>query len=119
MKNQRLQKTLALFAGALFLTNAVSAAPKNWAVSGVDTNWSTSGNWSPVGAPAAGDDVTFTNVGGVGYAANFSPGTNNVVDAAFSARLNSRAFTQTNLSHGTLIAAPIFIFSETAATPNP
>src|ERR1035437_1935380 len=119
MKNQRLQKTLALFAGALFLTNAVSAAPKNWAVSGVDTNWSTSGNWSPVGAPAAGDDVTFTNVGGVAYAANFSPGTNNVVDAAFSARLNSLAFNQTNLSQGTLIAAPCLIISGTAATPNP
>ena len=119
MKNQRLQKTLALFAGALFLTNAVSAAPKTWAVSGVDTNWSTSGNWSPAGAPAAGDDVTFTNVGGIAYAANFSPGTNNVVDAAFSARLNSLAFNQTNLSHGTLIAAPGLIISGTAATPNP
>ena len=119
MKNQTLPQTLALLAGALLITNAASAASKTWAVGGSDTNWSSSANWSPVGAPAAGDDVTFTNVGGVAYVVNNTPNTNNVVDHAFTTRLNSLAFNQTNLSHGTLIAAPGLTISGTAAAPNP
>jgi autotransporter-associated beta strand protein len=119
MKNQTLPQTLALLAGALLITNSVSAAPKTWAVGAPPPNWSSSANWSPAGAPAAGDDVTFTNVGGVAYVVNNTPITNNVVDAAFSARLNSLAFNQTNCSHGTLITAPGLAVSGTAAAPNP
>lgn len=36
------------------------AATKTWTGGGSDDNWSTSGNWSPSGAPSNGDDLVFT-----------------------------------------------------------
>lgn len=51
---------------AVFLTLSISipvgAATKTWAANGVDDNWSTASNWSPVGAPVAGDDLVFSGL---------------------------------------------------------
>src|SRR5260370_13138982 len=50
---------LALVAAALTPAPAL-AAIKIWnGVAGGDANWQTGGNWIPVGAPAAGDDLVF------------------------------------------------------------
>jgi autotransporter-associated beta strand protein len=35
------------------------AATKTWTGAGADANWSTAANWSPSGAPGAGDDLIF------------------------------------------------------------
>jgi len=41
-----------------FITSIAFAASKTFIAGGVDSNWSTAGNWSPVASvPAAGDDV--------------------------------------------------------------
>lgn len=48
----------ALFAGVtLFSTGEAFAVTKTWTGGGSDDNWSTSGNWSPSGAPSDGDDI--------------------------------------------------------------
>ncbi len=52
-------------AGTLLLVLAAPgsllAATKTWTGAGGDANWSTASNWSPSGAPAAGDDLVFPN----------------------------------------------------------
>ena len=92
-----------LLAGTMLFTLPAAAASKTWNVSGVDTFWSTFGNWSPSGAPSSGDNVGFGLVGATAYVTNAPPITNNVVDLAFTARPASLAFNQTNTSHCTLI----------------
>lgn len=59
MKN--LLWSLCLVVVASSFTSA-SAATKTW-TGATDANWSTSGNWSPAGAPTTGDDLVFP-VGG-------------------------------------------------------
>jgi hypothetical protein len=48
--------TVALLGGAL----TASAATKTW-VPTAGGSWATAGNWSPGGAPAAGDDVVISS----------------------------------------------------------
>src|SRR5512137_190564 len=106
-----LLKSLALLAGALLLANSVSAASKTWAVGGIDNNWSTPNNWSPVNPPVTGDNAIFSFAGALPYAANFIIGTNNIVDFAYTAKPNSLAFNQTNCAHGTLITGSGLVVS--------
>jgi fibronectin-binding autotransporter adhesin len=69
-----------------------------WTPAGVDTNWSTAGNWSPSGPPGLNNDATFIDTGAT------TVGTvDNVVDNNFS--IGSLTYGQTNLSHTTLIAS--------------
>lgn len=44
---------------SLIRTDDVFAASKTWTGGGADDNFSTSGNWSPSGAPVDGDTLTF------------------------------------------------------------
>lgn len=37
------------------------AATKTWSYGGVNTNWSTAGNWTPSGAPVDGDDIVISS----------------------------------------------------------
>ena len=70
---------------------------KVWSPAGVNTNWSTAGNWSPSGAPGSSNDVKFFDAGAVGTAGT----TNNVVDT--SSNVGSLTYGQTNNYHTTLI----------------
>jgi autotransporter-associated beta strand protein len=70
-----------------------------WTPAGANTNWSTSGNWSPPGPPGLANDAQFFDGGAVA-----TPGTiNNVVDT--SSTVGSLTFGQTNNSHTTFIAS--------------
>jgi len=77
--------TLTLLAAAVFAaTPEAAAATKTWTGLGADANWSTAGNWSPSGAPAAGDDLVFP-----GGAARLS----NNNDIAAGTSFNTLSFT--------------------------
>ncbi len=59
-----LQSTAALLlVGLVALTpngqSASAQVTKTWTGEGADSNWSTAGNWSPNGAPVAGDSLIF------------------------------------------------------------
>ncbi|MBI3572603.1 MAG: hypothetical protein HY092_00180 [Candidatus Kerfeldbacteria bacterium] len=58
-------------------------ATKVWIGSGADANWSTSGNWSPSGAPASGDTIVFDG------SAGGSPDNNSTWDASAQASMTS------------------------------
>lgn len=51
-----------LLAIALAAVPASRAATFTWSNTPANNQWGTSANWSPVGVPAAGDDVQFTNI---------------------------------------------------------
>ena len=83
--------TFTLNVGATFVPQ------KAWGPAGANTNWSTSGNWTPSGAPTSSNDVQFVDLGAVGTAGL----TNNVVDASMT--IGSLTYGQTNNFHTTLI----------------
>ncbi|MFN0133747.1 MAG: hypothetical protein ACKVW3_14610 [Phycisphaerales bacterium] len=60
-KSHALCAVLALAAGT---TTTASAVDKHW-TSNINGSWSTASNWSPVGVPAAADNVNIGNVAGV------------------------------------------------------
>ena len=45
--------------GACLIAHSAEAATKTWTGLGADANWTTAANWSPSGAPMAGDDLVF------------------------------------------------------------
>src|SRR6202008_1571310 len=49
--------TIAVAVCAFIVSAPVSAVTRNWTGLGGNNNWSTPNNWSPVGAPAAGDSL--------------------------------------------------------------
>lgn len=63
MPNIRFARVCSGFAFlfAVLLSAGASAAAKTWSGAGADANWSTAANWSPAGAPVAGDDLIFPN----------------------------------------------------------
>jgi len=77
----------------LGLFNPARAATIVWnGASGVDTNWSTAGNWIGGVAPASIDDVRFLNDG-----ADTAPGNvNNTVNSLFSGTVLSLQYAQTD-----------------------
>jgi hypothetical protein len=105
-------KLLVLISASVSLTvTPTIAAQKAWTGAG-DSLWSSGGNWSPAGAPGAGDNVVFTNTGTV---ANPGAGTiNNGVDVGFAASLNSLAYMNTNGYHNTGITNPLQVISSSA-----
>jgi hypothetical protein len=50
---------LVVLGGVLISGKSAFAATKTWTGNGSDNNFSTSGNWSPSGAPTSGDDLIF------------------------------------------------------------
>jgi fibronectin-binding autotransporter adhesin len=70
-----------------------------WTPAGVNTNWSTAGNWTPSGPPVSTNDVTFIDLGAVGTAGTVD----NVVDSNLT--IGSLTYGQTNNYHTTLIAS--------------
>ncbi len=69
-----------------------------WSPAGVNTNWSTAGNWSPNGPPVSSNDVDFFDLGAVGSAG----AVDNYVDSSLT--IGSLNYGQTNGFHTTLIA---------------
>jgi autotransporter-associated beta strand protein len=61
---------LAACGGLGWANFSAFALVRIWTGGGADANWSTDGNWSPVGAPASGDDLVF--VDGAGRQSNFN-----------------------------------------------
>ena len=81
-----------------------SAATATWTgTSGIDTNWSTGGNWlggsGAGGVPTSADDVKFFDTGSVVTASNV----NNAVDLGFGGTINSLQYGNTNGTHTTFI----------------
>jgi fibronectin-binding autotransporter adhesin len=71
-------RALGLLAISSFTISFASAATFYWSgASGVDQNWSTSGNWTPSGSPGAPDSAIFTNTATVADAVTI----NNIVSA--------------------------------------
>lgn len=68
----------------LIVSFEAGAATKTWTGNGVDAKWSTAANWSPVGAPTAGDDLVFP-------AGGLRPSNNN--DTAAGTSYNTISFT--------------------------
>lgn len=112
--NHTYLKTAALLCTAILVTQFAVGAQKGWAGGGGDDNWSTPGNWSPSGSPAAGDDVVFTKTDAVAI----SGGVNNIVDAAFLETPRSLQYLNTNSLHRTSIAGSLTI-TGSDATPYP
>ena len=56
---RQISALFALAIGALLIPEPARAATKTWTGLGADANWSTAANWSPSGAPVAGDDLVF------------------------------------------------------------
>jgi autotransporter-associated beta strand protein len=78
---------------------AVFVPQKIWSPAGVNTDWSTAGNWINSGVPTPSNDVTFIDLGAVGTAGTVD----NVVDTSLT--IGSLTYGQTNLFHTTLIAS--------------
>lgn len=76
--------------GAFVLLESAWAATKTWTGAGADANWSTAANWSPSGAPVAGDDLAFPN-----GAARL----NNNNDLAANTSFNTLAFSSPSSSY--------------------
>jgi fibronectin-binding autotransporter adhesin len=51
----------AIAVGALVCAEGSFAATKTWSGFGGSANWSSGGNWSPLGAPGSGDTVVFNS----------------------------------------------------------
>ena len=63
-----MKKIYSLLLALLLIVSVSNAASKLWAGgTGAGKNWTTPGNWTPVGAPVAGDDVTFSTVGTITF----------------------------------------------------
>lgn len=60
---------ITMFTCSFLLTTTVSfAATKTWnGGAGPGKNWTTAGNWLPVGAPVAGDDIVFNTAGTITF----------------------------------------------------
>jgi hypothetical protein len=57
---RRISTILAFVIGGAFLIEEPArAVTKTWTGLGADANWTTAANWSPSGAPVAGDDLVF------------------------------------------------------------
>ena len=81
----RISTILAFVIGGSFLIEEpAQAVTKTWTGLGADANWSTAANWSPAGAPVAGDDLVFP--AGAAQLSNFN-------DTASSTSYNTLSFT--------------------------
>src|SRR6266542_5177068 len=107
--------TLIMLGVVLTTANPASAAPKTWNGTAGDTLWSSGGNWSPAGAPAAGDNVTFTNDGVSDNPIVLGGSVNNAVDAAFVNSINSLGYMNTNGFHNTSVINPLIIIGTSAS----
>lgn len=86
--------TLNVSAGAPFVPQKI------WSPAGVNTNWSTAGNWTNSGVPTPSNDVIFIDLGAT------SAGTvDNVVDSSLT--IGSLTYGQTNFIHKTLIPSGV------------
>jgi hypothetical protein len=54
----------------VFNSQEALAATKTWSYGGVNTNWSTAGNWTPSGAPVDGDDIVISSEIGTMHGGN-------------------------------------------------
>jgi autotransporter-associated beta strand protein len=70
---------------------------KTWTPAGVNTNWSTGGNWTATGVPTPSNDVLFVDLGAAGSTGQVD----NVVDSTQT--IGSLTYSQTNGFHTTLI----------------
>src|SRR5437868_6395009 len=57
-------KAALLVLAASWLPLSLHAVERVWQTGGVNSRWSSSFNWSPVGAPASGDSLRFSGSGG-------------------------------------------------------
>ena len=63
-----MKKVYSLLLASLLFVSVSHAASKLWnGGTGGGKNWTSPGNWTPVGAPAAGDDITFNTVGTITF----------------------------------------------------
>ena len=101
--NSPSNSTLITPISTTFAVTVASGGPFNpvmlWSPGGVNTNWSTAGNWSPAGPPVSSNDVFFYDVG----ATNTAGAINNFVDNTFT--IGSLSYGQTNGFHTTAIAS--------------
>lgn len=59
-----MKKVYSLLLASLLFVSVSHAVTKTWnGGTGAALNWTTAGNWLPVGAPAGGDDVVFNTAG--------------------------------------------------------
>jgi hypothetical protein len=100
---------------AAILGSASWAAEKIWMGVAADTLWSTGNNWSTVGAPAPGDNVTFTNLDFTDASFVLGGAANNVVDAAFSISINSLGYRNISGFHNTTLMNPLLVSGSSAS----
>jgi hypothetical protein len=84
-----------------FVVGAVGTPIIIWTPAGVNTNWSTAGNWTPSGPPVSTNDVVFNDTGIAGAAGTVD----NVVDSNFT--IGSLTYGNTNNYHTTLIPSGV------------
>lgn len=117
--NRKYQPASLKVAVALLLAAGVQITSrgevKTWSAAAGDMLWSSGGNWDPAGAPAAGDNVTFGNVGWTDLSYINGGALNSVVDAGFAGTIKSLDIRNIQGFHNISLTKPLRI-EGTAAT---